>query len=188
MLALAACGAARPAGSGTASGTPRATPPAPDAETAFARMLATVEAPCAPGDPAGSSEPGEGEAPRTRPTGPLPVEPTPPPVDGGAPGASKAELDEAEKCGARLHAARVGKELDALADPTPAQVRAVLNRLGYPEGRIHRLAREGGSTRFLLDLRFMGGRLVLKGSATAGKSAIEPFALSPEEPVTNVKS
>ncbi|MBK3624693.1 hypothetical protein JHN59_07495 [Streptomyces sp. MBT49] len=81
-------------------------------------------------------------------------------------------------CASNLHEERITRALRDLADPTPAEVRTVLNGLGYIDGRIHGLERSGTTTRFLLDLRDRGGRLCLDGSA-AGEDTVVDKCVAP---------
>ena len=73
---------------------------------------------------------------------------------------------------------RIAQALQDLANPTPTEVRTVLNDLGYVDERIHDLKQSGATTRFLLDLRDKGGRLCLEGSA-AGENTVVDKCLAP---------
>jgi hypothetical protein len=207
-VALAACGTGHPGA--TASGKPPAdaagarpagAPPATDPQVAFMELLNTVAAPCFPAPPSvpaanGAETTGPEpvapepsapvEQPRTAPVEPLPVDPAPPTATApastptGTPAA--AELSPGEQCAARRHAARIGKVLDALPDPTPAEVRAALRGLGYLDARIHGPERPGADTRFFLDLRVMDSPLCLKGTVRNGKTVVEAFGVPANEP------
>ncbi|MGW3655006.1 hypothetical protein ACWD6R_04500 [Streptomyces sp. NPDC005151] len=97
------------------------------------------------------------------------------------------ELGAIEKCEGRLHVERITKALSVIADPMPAQVRTVLNDLGYINERIHDLKQSGATTRFFLDLRFMGSSLCLDGSVTGTKAVVEAFGAPETGPFTPVK-
>ncbi|MER5604378.1 hypothetical protein [Streptomyces sp. NPDC002265] len=76
-------------------------------------------------------------------------------------------------CAGNLHEERIARALWDLADPTPAKVRAILNGLGYIDGRIHGLEQSDTTTRFFLDLRDQGGRLCLDGSAAGEETVVD---------------
>lgn len=199
VLSLAACGTGKADGAASsggadtvAAGLPDGTP-TPDNFAAFIEMLATVGGPCvsdAPTEP--PVEPTDG-SPHTHPPEILPVDASPPnllrtPGGTNAPARRReAELSAVEQCDGRLHIERIAKELDTLPDPTPEQVRAALNRLGYLDERIHGLEHTGETTRFLLDLRFMGSQLCLSGNVGTSKTVIETFGLFPDEEITDAK-
>ncbi|MFI9154084.1 hypothetical protein [Streptomyces sp. NPDC053367] len=134
------------------------------AETAFAAML----------DEVGRSCPAHG--PRDVPPTDLPADdPATEELEGPiAPTAGpEAELDARDWCVMSLHEERVTRALLEVTDPAPAEVRKVLNGLGYIDARIHRLERSGTTTRFLLDLRDKGGRLCLDGTAAGERTLVE---------------
>ncbi|MFG2560712.1 hypothetical protein [Streptomyces sp. NPDC048496] len=196
-LALAACGTEQTGAGGSRSrpadsigAQPVAVPPSPDQQVAFMDMLNTVGQPCFPDAPSG--EPiAPGEKPPTAPVEMLPIDKTPPASARPAPDAPAtpkgAELDAAEKCEGHLHIERITRALSGLADPTPAQVRKVLNDLGYINERIHNLKQSGAATRFFLDLRSMGSSLCLDGSTTGSKIVIEAFGHPETGPFTPVE-
>ncbi|MFE4594791.1 hypothetical protein [Streptomyces laurentii] len=187
-----------PPGSGTGSvrATPATVPPATDPGVEFMKMLIAVGRPCHPDLPTEPPEPpaSPGEEPARTPGGPLPTDEHPPgppapatPATPSARPASPVELDPAQRCEARQHVRRITKELDALPDPTPARVRAALNKLGYTDGRIHGLERAGGATRFVLDLRLFDDPLCLSGSVKGGTTAITAFGVSADADIEDVK-
>ncbi|MEU3957738.1 hypothetical protein AB0F45_36580, partial [Streptomyces achromogenes] len=59
----------------------------------------------------------------------------------------EAELDARDWCAGVQHEQRVAEALLRLERPDPAQVRKVLNGLGYIDERIHGLRRSGAVTR-----------------------------------------
>ncbi|MFJ9739348.1 hypothetical protein [Streptomyces sp. NPDC101166] len=165
-VTLTACGTEK-----TAVGGPRSSPadtagPRPDA--AFTETLSEIAQRCPP-----SASP---EAPPTGPARTLPSGETPPgdAIEPIAPTAGpEVELNARDWCAGNLHEERITQALGKLADPTPTEVRAVLNDLGYIDERIHGLKRSGTTTRFLLDLRERGGRLCLNGSAAGEKTVVD---------------
>ncbi|MEF9885000.1 hypothetical protein [Streptomyces sp. P9-A4] len=193
-LALTACGAEGTEGGGKAAG------PAPSVSTAggassteegaaggakdgadgaaFAAMLARVAQPCpvghAPADRP-SAPAGGGEEPTVRP-GEMP--PTGPIEPGFPTSGPEVELSARDWCASGLHEERITQALLKLKDPAPAEVRKILNRLGYIDGRIHGLGRTGPATVFFLDLREKGGRLCVKGSA-AGENTVVDTCVAP---------
>ncbi|NEE05450.1 hypothetical protein G3M58_03275 [Streptomyces sp. SID7499] len=76
-------------------------------------------------------------------------------------------------CAGHLHEERVTQALWDLKDPSPADVRTVLNDLGYIDERIHGLRKSGRATRFSLDLRDRGGRLCMAGSAAGSRTVVD---------------
>ncbi|MET9480199.1 hypothetical protein [Streptomyces sp. NPDC006638] len=190
-LALAACGTAKPGAAGprgasadtvgvrpdAASPGPAAASSGPDPEVAFLRMLTAVAEPCASDGPAGDDAIPGGDRPRSGPPGTLPVGAAPsdlPPVPAPEPGTESSGTDACEK---HLHEERVRRALSDLADPTPARVGRALNDLGYIDTRIHGLKRSGATTRFFLDLRFMGSGLALEGTADGTRTVVEGFGV-----------
>ncbi|WP_324786194.1 hypothetical protein [Streptomyces sp. H51] len=197
-LALAACGTEETSAGG-ARKTPADTvdtasagkPPTPDQQVAFMDMLNEVGQPCTPDPPSEPEPTDEDEKPPTAPVEPLPVDESPPgdtePTSDASTTPPEVKLNAIEKCEGRLHSERITKALDDLADPTPAQVRRVLNDLGYINERIHGLRRSGATTRFFVDLRVMGGSLCLDGSVTGTKSVVTAYAASATGPFTPAK-
>ncbi|MFJ2651474.1 hypothetical protein ACIO1C_32720 [Streptomyces sp. NPDC087420] len=183
-LALTACGTAKPGAGGSrgASAGPvgvrlDAPSPGPDPEMAFLRMLTTVAEPCTFDSPTGDDSIPEGDRPRSGPPGRLPVGDAPSGLPPAPTPERGTELNDVDRCERHLHEERVGRALSDLADPTPARVRRILNDLGYIDTRIHGLKRSGATTRFFVDLRFMGGRLALKGSAAGARTVVEGFGV-----------
>ncbi|MBD2818669.1 hypothetical protein ID867_16685 [Streptomyces parvulus] len=126
---------------------------------------AAPEAP--PTGPAEPSTPGPGETPPSDPIEPLA------PTEG-----PEVELNARDWCAGVRHEQRIAEALWDLTDPTPTEVRTVLNDLGYIDERIHGLERSGTTTRFSLDLRDRGGRLCLNGSA-AGEQTVVDMCVPP---------
>ncbi|MFD5032500.1 hypothetical protein ACFVWX_19455 [Streptomyces sp. NPDC058220] len=206
-LALAACGTEKTRANGSQNkpadsvgAQPAAVPPSPDKETAFLEMLVSVAQPRVPDqpleeEPPASSDPtspGPSAPPMARPTGPLPIDKTPPGPTAPVPDTTEGPIAEVplnalEKCEGRRHVERITQVLSGMADATPAQVRKVLNDLGYINERIHGLKRSGAATRFFVDLRFMGGSLCLNGSVTGSKTVIEAFGHPETGPFAPVK-
>ncbi|CAL9588904.1 hypothetical protein [Streptomyces sp. enrichment culture] len=89
----------------------------------------------------------------------------------------EVELDTRDWCAKALHEERIARALWDLAAPTPAEVRTILNGLGYTDERIHGL--EGAPPRFLIDLRDRGSRLCLDGTA-AGEQTVVEGCVAPE--------
>ncbi|MBQ0911481.1 hypothetical protein [Streptomyces sp. RM99] len=146
-----------------------------DRPAAFTKMLDEVAHACPPSaapeapptGPAEPSTPGPGETPPSDPIEPL------------APTAGpEVELNARDWCAGVRHEQRIAEALWDLTDPTPTEVRTVLNDLGYIDERIHGLERSGTTTRFSLDLRDRGGRLCLNGSA-AGEQTVVDMCVAP---------
>jgi hypothetical protein len=146
--------------------------------TAFSKMLDEVAESCAADAPAraSTSEPantlpsGAGETPpsgagETPPSGAVePIAPTAGP---------EVELNARDWCAGHLHGERVTQALWDLKNPTPTDVRTILNDLGYIDERIHGLRQSGTVTRFSLDLRDRGGRLCMAGSAAGSRTVVD---------------
>ncbi|MEU6106237.1 hypothetical protein [Streptomyces flaveolus] len=165
-LALTACGTEKTAVGGQQSNPAGTAGVRPSA--AFTEMLSKVAQQCPP-----SASP---EAPPTGPAETLPSGQTPPSdaIEPIAPTAGpEVELNARDWCAGNLHEERITQALWELADPTPAEVRTILNDLGYIDERIHGLKQSGTTTRFLLDLRDQGGRLCLEGSAAGEKTVVD---------------
>lgn len=96
----------------------------------------------------------------------------------------EVELNGRDWCASNLHEERIAGALWDLADPTPTKVRAILNDLGYVDGRIHDLKQSGATTRFLLDLREKGGRLCLEGSAAGEETVVDKCVAPATGPFT----
>ncbi|MFF3943016.1 hypothetical protein [Streptomyces phaeofaciens] len=165
-LALAACGTEE-----TGAGGPQSSPAdiaGGRSGAAFTEMLSKVAQQCPP-----SASP---EAPPTGPARTLPSGETPPSdaIEPIAPTAGpEVELNARDWCASNLHEERIAQALWDLADPTPTEVRAILNGLGYIDERIHGLKQSGTTTRFFLDLRDQGGRLCLDGSAAGEETVVD---------------
>ncbi|MGW2658168.1 hypothetical protein ACWC1D_31520 [Streptomyces sp. NPDC001478] len=173
-LALTGCGTETHGGA--AKDAPRARSVAdasaaqPSAEqAAFEKMLDTFGRQC----PAPGGDP-------VAPPVPEPVEPEPEVAPGGTPPAApfepgvtpgpETELNPRDWCTGANHAQRLIVALQEIDEPTPATVRAALNRLGYIDAHIHGLRQDETGTRFHLDLRESGGRLCAAGLA-AGRAS-----------------
>ncbi|MEU5915128.1 hypothetical protein [Streptomyces sp. NPDC047141] len=175
-LALAACGSEQ-------SDPPRARPESVDAapagkDASFVGMLDEVARECPP--------PGTKRTPQATPEGEPPTAPVEPPpgaagetppggaVEPVAPSAGpEVELDARDWCAGVQHEQRVAEALLPLKKPDPAQVRKVLNGLGYVDERIHDLRGSGAVTTFVIDLRDKGGRLRLDGRAQGELTEVE---------------
>ncbi|GGY41941.1 hypothetical protein [Streptomyces tanashiensis] len=175
-LTLAACGSEqpeRPEGQGQSVDAVSARK-----DAAFVRMLDEVARECPPpGTKRESPATPEGEAP-TAPVEPPPGATVEPPPGGAvepvAPTAGpEAELDARDWCAGVQHEQRVAEAVLQLKQPDPAQVRKVLNGLGYIDERIHDLKQSGAVTRFVIDLRDKGGRLCLDGTANGELTEVE---------------
>ncbi|MGA5191858.1 hypothetical protein [Streptomyces exfoliatus] len=142
-------------------------------DAAFAEMLDDVAGPCPSGHPPVNrpSPPGSSaEEPPVPPGGTPPTDPIEPAEPTAGP---DAELSPRDLCASGLHEERLTQALLKLKDPTPGQVRKVLNGLGYVDERIHDLKTKGATTGFFLDLREGGGRLCLRGSAAGEKTVVD---------------
>ncbi|MGC4974153.1 hypothetical protein ACLQ2D_14760 [Streptomyces sp. DT199] len=138
--------------------------------TAFSKMLDEVAETC-PAD-------GPPQAPPTGPANSVPpgAQETPPSdaVEPIAPTAGpEVELNARDWCAGHLHEERVTQALWDLKNPSPADVRSILNDLGYIDERIHGLRKSGTATRFSLDLRDRGGRLCMAGSAAGARTVVD---------------
>ncbi|WP_234325514.1 hypothetical protein [Streptomyces sp. NRRL S-146] len=138
--------------------------------TAFSKMLDEVAETC-PAD-------GLPQAPPTGPANSVPpgAQETPPSdaVEPIAPTAGpEVELNARDWCAGHLHEERVTQALWDLKNPSPADVRSILNDLGYIDERIHGLRKSGTATRFSLDLRDRGGRLCMAGSAAGARTVVD---------------
>ncbi|MGW0773633.1 hypothetical protein ACWD01_08260 [Streptomyces sp. NPDC002835] len=177
-LALSACGTEKTSAGGLQS------EPADTAEArpSLTEILDRIEQSCPPSAP-----------PEPPPSGPaLPLPPgaveTPPDVEPIAPTAGpEVELNARDWCASNLHEERIAQALWDLADPTPAEVRQILNDLGYVDERIHDLKQSGTTTRFFLDLRDKGGRLCLEGSAAGEQTVVDKCVAPVSGPFTSGK-
>ncbi|MET9593031.1 hypothetical protein ABZY45_19055 [Streptomyces sp. NPDC006516] len=138
--------------------------------TAFSKMLDEVAESCPadgppqapPSGPANALPPGADEA---LPSGAVePIAPTAGP---------EVELNARDWCMGHLHEERVSQALWDLKNPTPSDVRTVLNNLGYIDERIHGHRQSGTTTRFSLDLRDRGGRLCVVGAAAGTRTVVD---------------
>ncbi|MFD5553911.1 hypothetical protein ACFWIA_08745 [Streptomyces sp. NPDC127068] len=177
-LALAAAGATT-ANAGNTTAKPTATAaaePRVDPEVQFVEMLSEVEASCPTEDV---------------PLPPPLVDPEGDPfTEGDLPGdrsRAERELTPVEWCAKHRHEERVTQALDDLKKPTPDEVRKVLNRLGYLDGRIDHLKRSGATTKFVIDLRVLGGKLALKGTAAGPDTVVDGFAAAGSGPLVPAK-
>ncbi|WP_445044864.1 hypothetical protein, partial [Streptomyces sp. SAS_272] len=195
-LALTACGAEKTDADGS-QGALADTAGSPSG-VAFTEMLNTVAQQCPPNAPAQTPSSGPAQRPSSGPaqtlrSGPaqtLPSGPaqrpssgeTPPPgetppsdaIEPMVPTAGpEVELNARDWCASNLHEERIAHALWDLADPTPTEVRKILNDLGYIDERIHDLKQSGAATHFFLDLRDQGGRLCLDGSAAGEQTVVD---------------
>ncbi len=175
-LSLAACGSEQPDPPGGRGESVDAVSAGKDA--AFVKMLDEVARECPPpGTKRQAPAPPEGEAP-TAPVEPPPGATVEPPPGGAvepvAPTAGpEVELDARDRCAGVQHGQRVAEAVLQLKRPDPAQVRKVLNGLGYIDERIHDLKRSGAVTKFVIDLRDKGGRLCLDGTANGELTEVD---------------
>ncbi|WP_426368032.1 hypothetical protein [Streptomyces sp. E-08] len=176
VLTLASCGSEQPDPPGARAKAVDSVSAGKDA--AFTKMLDEVARECPPpGTKRESPATPEGEPP-TAPVEPPPGATVEPPPGGAvepvAPTAGpEAELDARDWCAGVQHEQRVAEALLQLKQPDPAQVRKVLNGLGYIDERIHDLRRSGAVTKFAVDLRDKGGRLCLDGTAGGELTEVE---------------
>lgn len=86
-------------------------------------------------------------------------------------------LSEVERCNGNEHARRITSAFQGTTVNGYQDLRDGLKRLDYPGSRIHRMPERAGAPRVRLDLRFMGGRLVLEvtGTGTGTGVTVEQF-------------
>ncbi|MFJ4772897.1 hypothetical protein ACIP88_27995 [Streptomyces uncialis] len=159
-------------------------------QAAFMDMMITVARQCGalvPDRPTSTTaeRPWSGKPPAADPTLPWtdgvePVaDPTLPWTGGMEPSSpwtpKELALGNIDYCAGFLHVERVTQALDGIAEPTPAKVRKALNGLGYIDQRVHGLKQSGKKTHFLLDLRVLGGKLALKGTAAGKRTDVDSF-------------
>ncbi|MFJ6082350.1 hypothetical protein ACIQI8_13190 [Streptomyces sp. NPDC092369] len=177
VLSLAACGTEKAGAGGERSKSAVAVGAGGRTDAAFTAMLDRVARSCPPSAPP--------EAPPTGPASTPPSGSVAADVEPVAPTAGpEVELNARDWCASARHEERVAQALRNLADPTPAEVRKVLNGLGYVDERIHDLKRSGATTRFFLDLRRTGGRLCLRGSAAGERTVIDTCVAPATGPFT----
>ncbi|GHH56599.1 hypothetical protein GCM10018773_62800 [Streptomyces candidus] len=178
VLTLAACGSEQPGPRGERGSSADAVSARSDAgDAAFIKMLDEVARECPPPGAKRESPPAPvGEAP-TAPAGAPPGATVPPPggaVEPVAPTAGpEVELDARDWCAGVQHEQRVAEAVLQLKQPDPAQVRKVLNGLGYIDERVHGLRQSAAVTTFVIDLRVKGGRLCLDGTANGDLTEVE---------------
>ncbi|MFJ4277162.1 hypothetical protein [Streptomyces massasporeus] len=166
-VGLAACGTES---AGTDAGVNRPAGAEDRPGTAFSEMLDEVAQTCPahgppqapPSGPANTLPPGAEETPPSDTV--VPIAPTAGP---------EVELNARDWCAGHLHEERVTRALWDLKNPSPADVRTILNDLGYVDERIHGLRTSGTATRFSLDLRDRGGRLCMAGSAAGTRTVVD---------------
>ncbi len=117
--------------------------------------------PLPPDAPDGTEPPG--------PTTPLP------------PSRDEVPLRAVEKCEGDFHAKRITKASRTSPPVTHTTLRRTLTSLDYPPSVIHRMPDHGGAPRVRVDLRFMGGNLVLEVTAAPGGVRVDPFGASEQE-------
>ncbi|WP_234389090.1 hypothetical protein [Streptomyces sp. AS58] len=178
-LALAGCGTETTDAAGSrgepagAVGARNAEAPTDAAQqAAFTAMLREIARSCPSGPPPARTLPTDD--PRTEALE-APLAPTT---------EAELELDARDWCASAHHEQRIAQALWEVDDPTPDEVREILNNLGYIDDRIHRLAQSGTTTRFLLDLRVDGGRLCLDGSAAGEQTDVEKCVAPRTGPIT----
>lgn len=105
------------------------------------------------------------------------------PSGGLPPESEEVPLNAYEECFGGEEAQRIS---EAFKNTKPADYEAMqkkLTELGYPAARIHRMPDLAGAPRARVDLRFMGGRLVLEVTGTGSGVTVEAFGASEEEGV-----
>ncbi|MEV7639141.1 hypothetical protein AB0O32_04345 [Streptomyces rubiginosohelvolus] len=185
-LALTGCGTEQSGGgrqSGSAGSSTVSQQPSPERAAAAQALFDRFEKACPdPGvnsrRPTGASKPDPDEPETVAPGETPPADP----IEPAHPTGPEAELDDRDWCVSAHHEQRIIAELQMLADPTPAKVRAALNGLGYTDERIHHLKQDGKETRFHLDLREDGGRLCASGLAAGAVSDVVPCVAAAEGP------
>ncbi|MFJ2739311.1 hypothetical protein ACIO3O_06545 [Streptomyces sp. NPDC087440] len=98
-------------------------------------------------------------------------------------------LGAMEKCEGDFHTKRITKAFHT-PGPTPyPTLHHTLTTLDYPSSVIHRMPDHEGAARVRIDLRFMGGNLVLEVTATTKGVQVDPFGASEQSElkVTDVK-
>ncbi|MGW1987373.1 hypothetical protein ACWCPJ_33750 [Streptomyces collinus] len=117
---------------------------------------------------------------------PLPADASRPPAPIAAPrpGAPReVALTEAEACEGTAHADRVTGAFQGTATTDYAALLEKLTGLDYPAERIHRMPQRRGEPRARIDLRFMGGHLVLEVTGARDGVFVEPFGAPETEDV-----
>ncbi|MEU9861060.1 hypothetical protein AB0D99_09295 [Streptomyces sp. NPDC047971] len=183
-LALASCGT-RQSGAAAAPGKPAdavgarhtEAPAASPRQAAFAALLDEMARGCPTGPLSGPPGPAEAPGGETLPSDDPATDALEGPVTPTA--GPEVELDSRDWCASNHHEERIAQGLWELRNPTPAEVRKVLNDLGYIDESIHDLKRSGATTRFFVDLRSRGGRLCVEGSA-AGEETVVEKCVAPE--------
>ncbi|MFJ4873994.1 hypothetical protein ACIP93_02050 [Streptomyces sp. NPDC088745] len=115
--------------------------------------------------------------------GPDGTEP-PGPTTGLPPSRDEIPLRAVEKCEGDFHRQRITKAFRTSPPPEPAShpaLHRVLTSLDYLPSGIHRMPDHGGSPRVRIDLRFMGGNLVLEVTAAPDGVRVDPFGASEQE-------
>ncbi|MEV7520620.1 hypothetical protein [Streptomyces sp. NPDC091371] len=160
-------------------------------------MARPEDLPGGKGAGAPTPEYGPGETPPGVPNAdgavPVPLEdPAPPAPNPDAPGPKPLDevpLMDIERCGGNEHAKRIGEVFKTAKTTDYREMREKLEGLDYPAERIHRMPDHAGAPRARVDLRFMGGHLVLEVTGTGSGVTVEAFGASEEERVhaTEVK-
>ncbi|MFB7359274.1 hypothetical protein [Streptomyces gardneri] len=211
VSAVAVGASAKPKPAATPTPTPTRSLPSddlaahPDPEMRFLALFSRVLDGCVPGGLPEPPSPGPEESvpPQNQPGQPMPEEPgdlsvpvdapEPPPAPKPAPTTSgpveEVPLTDVEKCTGDAHAERVRTAFDGAAPADYPALQKKLTSLDYPPSRIHRMPDQGGSPRARIDLRFMGGHLVLEINGTPDQVLAEPFGVPETEDVriTEVK-
>ncbi|MFD3515493.1 hypothetical protein [Streptomyces sp. NPDC058657] len=147
-------------------------------DATFRRMLDEVARECPPPGTKGELPAApDGSAPTVPVAAPPGATVEPPPGGGVEPvtptAGPEVELDARDWCAGVQHEQRVAEAVLRLERPDPAQVRKVLNGLGYIDERIHGLKRSAAVTKFVIDLRDKGGRLCLDGTANGELTEVD---------------
>ncbi|MGW2825736.1 hypothetical protein ACWC24_32725 [Streptomyces sp. NPDC001443] len=118
---------------------------------------------------------------------PLPAdapEPPAPTAPAGRTGTPRdVPLSEIEACEGTAHADRITAALRGTATTDYPALQVKLTGLDYPAECIHRMPQRAGEPRARIDLRFMGGHLVLEITATRDGAFVEPFGAPETEEV-----
>ncbi|MEU4171186.1 hypothetical protein AB0F46_30445 [Streptomyces sp. NPDC026665] len=89
--------------------------------------------------------------------------------------AREVPLTEVERCNGTEHARRITSAFQGTTVNGYQDLLDGLKRLDYPGSRIHRMPERADAPRVRLDLRFMGGRLVLEVTGTDTGVTVEQF-------------
>ncbi|MEU2118765.1 hypothetical protein ABZ567_24685 [Streptomyces sp. NPDC016459] len=177
----------------------------PDPEMRFLALSSRVLDGCVPGGvpQPPSVGPEDGPPPQNTPDLPMPEEPGDLSVPSGAPEpptspkptptrsgpVEEVALTATDECVGDAHAERIRTAFGSGGPADYPVLRKKLTGLDYPPSRVHRMPDHAGSPRARIDLRFMGGNLVLEVTGTRDQVLVEPFGAPETEDVriTDVK-